>query len=192
MIKLMASHRPFFDRDRMPFTKYVELGNKEYDRLSDLVRASYPNSCIVWIEEVTNPELRQQYELQRNELMEKRGGFIEERELFHGTNEHSIHSIVEVGFDPSLNKASVYGLGTYFARDAKYSFSYMVPNRNEISYMFLADVLVGNMMVGGHSLRIPPTHDTAVNGLQNPSIFVTPYRYGAYPKYIIAFHKNAK
>ena len=86
----------------------------------------------------------------------------------------------------------MYGLGTYFARDARYSFSYMKPGKDDISYMFVADVIVGTMWEGKPNARIPSTFDTAVDSPSKPSIFVTPYRYGAYPKYVIAFHKSAK
>lgn len=171
---------------------YVEMSNKEYDRLSGLVRASYPNSCIVWIEAVENPELRQLYEAQRQEVSEKHASHVEERELFHGTTEQAINAIADVGFDPAYNKTSAYGKGTYFARDAKYSYNYMKPNKDEISYMFVADVIIGRMIQGSPNLTIPSTHDTAVDSPTKPSIFVTPYRYGAYPTFIIAFHKNAK
>ncbi len=117
---------------------------------------------------------------------------MEERELFHGTTEMAINAIADVGFDPIYNKTSAYGKGTYFARDAKYSYNYMRPNKAEISYMFVADVIIGRMIQGSPNLTIPSTHDTAVDSPTKPSIFVTPYRYGACPTFIIAFHKNAK
>ena len=164
-------------------TRYVEMSEKLYDEIASRVRESYPNSCIVWIEEVLNKGLRNEYEKQRA------GG--PERQLFHGTHEDAIDSIAAVGFDPSYNRVSAYGIGTYFARDAVYSFSYMRPGREQISYMFLADVFVGKSALGRANYTIPEGVDTAVNNLDSPSIFVTPHRYGAYPKYIIAFHKNA-
>jgi hypothetical protein len=57
--------------------------------------------------------------------------------------------------------------------------------------MFLADVLVGRLTTGK---RRSETYnwDNNVDDITNPGIYTTPYPDGAYPRYIIAFHKNAK
>jgi hypothetical protein len=64
-------------------------------------------------------------------------------------------------------------------------------SEGEVSYMFLADVLVGRLTTG--KLRSETYNwDNNVDNITNPSIYTTPYADGAYPRYIIAFHKNAK
>ena len=176
----------------MPLTTYVDMSNKEYDRLSGLVRASYPNSCIVWIEENLNPTLRQSYERRKDAIAAECNGDPKEAQMFHGTREENINTISSGGFDPSMNKVAVYGLGTYFARDAAYSFNYMWPGKEQISYMFLCDVVLGKSTIGASSKLCPTGYHSQVNTLPDPTIVSVPFPDSAYPKYIIAFHKSAK
>jgi hypothetical protein len=175
----------------MSSTRYVEMSEKLYDEISARVRKSYPNSCIVWIEENINPALRANYERLRDEIS-ARVPDSKEVQFFHGTKEENINSILAGGFDATLNKTSAYGKGTYFARDAMYSYSYMHPGKEQISYMFLCDVVLGKPTLGQANTQIPKGYDSFVDRLQDPSIVVTPYDAGAFPRYIIAFHKSAK
>ena len=167
-------------------TVYVEMSDPVYDQISKRVRQSFPNSCICWIEEVQNPDLQKSYD----ELKLKIGN---EKLLFHGTSEEAINSIAAGGFNPEFNKTSAYGKGTYFAEKASYSFSYMKQGRDGVAYMFLCTVLTGRMCRGSNQLVInTENYDSAVDNLDNPTIFVSPHAAAAYPKYIISFHKNAK
>jgi hypothetical protein len=114
-------------------------------------------------------------------------------ELFHGTKEKSIQSIISNGFICGMNQVSAYGRGTYFATTATYSKSYMDVGRDGISYMFIADVLVGECAPGiQNGVLNTAIHDNFVNSKYTPSIYVTPYDDGAYPGTIVAFHKDAK
>lgn len=177
-------------RETMSSTRYVEMSEKLYDEISARVRATYPNSCIVWIEENINPLLRAQYKARRDEIAKRVPG-SKEVQFFHGTREENINSILAGGFDATLNKTSAYGKGTYFARDAQYSWSYMHPGKEQISYMFLCDVVLGKQHLGQANTQIPAGFDSFVDNVGNPSIVVTPYNDGAFPHYIIAFHKSA-
>jgi len=161
------------------------MSEPDYDMISKRIRASYPDSCICWIEEVINPNLRKAYEERRNSMSEI--------QLFHGTSEEVVNTIAAGGFDPAYNKISAYGKGTYFAKNASYSFNYMKSEKNGISFMFLCDVLVGTSCQGSSNMNINmELYNSSVDNLANPTIFVTPYADGAYPKYIIAFHKKAQ
>jgi len=167
-------------------TVYIEMSDPVYDQISKRVRQSFPNSCICWIEEVQNPILQKSYD----ELKLKIGN---EKLLFHGTSEEAINSIAAGGFNPEYNKTSAYGKGTYFAEKASYSFNYMKQGRDGVAYMFLCSVLVGRMCRGSNQLVInTKNYDSAVDNVDNPTIFVSPHAAAAYPKYIISFHKNAK
>jgi hypothetical protein len=171
--------------------EYVEMSNPQYEYISKRVRESFPESCICWIEENINDRLLIAYEERKFEAAKK--GAINEVQFFHGTSENVINSIAAGGFDPSYNKASAYGKGTYFAKNASYSFSYMKPNKVGISFMFLCNVIMGRSCIGSGNLIIDTNKfDSAVDCIKNPSIVVTPYADAAYPRYIIAFHKNAK
>lgn len=169
----------------------IFISNPAFDEISQKIRQSYPNSCILFIDEVNNPALEESYELQKFQVSEQRGE-IKEELLFHGTRADLIDTIAREGFDTSKNINSGYGNGTYFAKNAKYSVSYM-KSKDEygISYMFMAKVIIGKIEIGSPNISKQLDYDTLVNNKENPTIFVTPYRYGAYPKYIIAFHKEA-
>ena len=59
--------------------------------------------------------------------------------------------------------------------------------------MFLVDVLVGTCVKGISGKKLDTKlHDNFVDNLLSPTIYVTPYPYGAYPRYVVCFHKNAK
>jgi hypothetical protein len=172
--------------------QYIEMANPMYDFISNEVRKSHPNSCILWIEENINDVLLASYEEQKMLIEEMRGKPSEELLLFHGTKEANIDVICNEGFEPKLNVASVYGKGVYFAKNSSYSFNYMDVGRRKISYMFLCNVLIGNQCVGSSGKYIDTEiYDSACDSLERPTIFVTPYKNSSYPRYIIAFYKNA-
>jgi len=164
--------------------KSVSMSDKRYDQIYERIQESYPNACVLYIEEVINEPLIAAYNTRKEQLK------AEEKQLFHGTSDNLINTIAEMGFDPTKNKTAVYGYGVYFAKNAKYSFDYM-RSANEVSYMFLADVLVGRLTTGKRRNEMY-NWDNNVDNTTNPSIYTTPYPDGAYPRYIIAFHKNAK
>jgi hypothetical protein len=67
----------------------------------------------------------------------------------------------------------------------------MKPCKDGISYMFIADVIQGRTTIGTSNKIIDISkHDSYVNNIYNPSILVSPYSDGAFPKYIIAFIKK--
>jgi len=173
--------------------RYVEMKEPIYETISARVRESFPKSCICWIEENENPVLLEAYEGRKKEIA-KRPSELNEVKFFHGTREENITSIAQGGFDPAYNKASAYGKGTYFAKNASYSQGYMIPNKEGISFMFLCDVLMGSISPRIRAnMEIDITrYDCAVDNIEKPTIVVTPHADGAYPKYIIAFHKSAK
>ena len=164
------------------------MSDNRYDTICDLIYKSYPNACILYIDEVFNHELLDAYNSRLESL--KFVTKVVEKQLFHGTQNSLIDVIAKKGFDPTKNKNAAYGYGTYFAVKAGYSFNYMKSN-NEVTYMFLADVLVGRLTTGKRREQMGDW-DNNVDNMVSPTIYTTPYEDGAYPRYIIAFHKNAK
>jgi len=180
--------------------KPVFMSDKRYDSISDKIYASYPNACILFIDEVINEHLECAYKTRKDLIIKKRGSDnVKEIEYFHGTHANLIDKIANEGFDPTKNRVSAFGHGTYFAKTAAYSFNYMKSkDKNEISYMFLADVLLGKIKTVDNSQDYDNTASSSAylytfgSTTPDPDIVVTPYADGAYPRYIIAFHKNAK
>jgi len=171
----------------------VFMSDKRYDKIEEGIRKSYPNSCILWIEEISNPELEDRYQAQKVEIEAKRGKPCKELQLYHGTKEEAANSIIRDGFNPDFNYRAAYGKGTYFAVNASYSRDYAPPASDDVSFMLICSVLVGE--IGQYGAQQPVNtklHDNAVDNMKSPSIYVTPYAAGAIPRFIVAFHRNAK
>jgi hypothetical protein len=173
--------------------KYVDMSDPLYDEILAGIRKSYADSCVLWIEDVRNEELEEGYSVQKAEIIQKRGE-VKEKMLYHGTNEDSARVIIRDGFLPSANRRSVFGKGSYFARDAIYSKHYAPPSDiSDVSYLLLCSVLVGAAKTYGNNEEIDTTHhDNSVDNTREAarSIYVTPYRYGAVPRYLVAFYKG--
>lgn len=126
---------------------------------------------------------------------------LEERWLFHGTDKETVDPICQQGFDWRLSgkHGTRYGKGSYFAADASYSNAYSKSSDSN-PRMFMATVLVGSFVLGDYSMQRPPSketsnplsvlHDSCVNSVTKPTIFVVFERYQAYPYYIIQYGKN--
>jgi len=172
----------------------ISLSKTKYDEISRRIHESFPDSCVLWIDQVSNPQLESEHETLFENIKKRRPDTrVEKKELFHGTTEYALKSICDNGFDVSFNKTSSFGKGTYFARNAKYSFSYSTKSsKNEIVYMLLCSVIIGKTIVGSNNMIIDKLkEDNSIDTIMNPNIFVTPYDKGGIPKYLIAFHKNA-
>lgn len=170
----------------------VSLSSKLYDEICARIRDSYPKSCILYIDEISNHKLQESYQECKAFLESRRTIPIQEKRLFHGTSYKNIDSIARNGFQTAYNARSAFGKGTYFATDASYSREYTNLDQEHISYMFLCDVLVGNCVyVSGGRAIDTKIYDNGVNNLEDPTIYVCPYNEGCYPRYLIAFHKNA-
>ena len=91
---------------------------------------------------------------------------------------------------------AIYGRGSYFALDAKYSHNYS-EEKDGLRVMFVARVLVGDFTLGNSGLKVPPpkdandpygrTYDSTVDNMVAPSIFVTYDMGQSYPAYLIKY-----
>jgi len=147
---------------------------------------------IVKIERIQNPHLYKSY-LAKKESMEKTAGqaHVNELELFHGTSPNSVVEINESGFNRSFAgvNGTVYGVGVYFAKDAKYSVSYAKRNGSQPRCMYLAKVLAGKYTGGNSSYKVAPKgFDTVVDNPGSPRIHVVFYDNQCYPEYLLHFN----
>ncbi len=167
----------------------VFMSDPRFDKISNRIIESYPNACILYIDEIINDELLSKY-LARKEKIKETRGFVNEMQLFHGTHEKIVPVIASDGFDPSFNKRAAFGYGVYFAKHANYSSAYMTAdNPQNHTFMFMCDVLVGVTKTGGQ--KDDTSFDNNIDK-SDPTIVTTVYPDGAYPRFIIAFYKNAK
>ncbi|XP_070560626.1 protein mono-ADP-ribosyltransferase PARP12-like [Ptychodera flava] len=156
---------------------------------------------VVRILRVQNIELWDNFNRKRDWMKKKNQDRpVEERQLFHGTRSQFVDAICQQNFDwrvSGTTTGTMYGKGSYFARDASYSRSYTQPDRDGIRQMFLARVIVGAYTDGNSALVKPPprdpakpygeTYDSCVNSSRDPSIFVIFDNSQTYPEFLISY-----
>jgi hypothetical protein len=175
----------------MEFRKNISLSDPRFDQIAALIRVSYPYSCVLWMEEIDNPQLTAQF----NEFASHRlDGSDEIKTMFHGTKSIYVDSITTIGFRQANNRTSAFGIGTYFSPNCSISMGYTDPvPRDGLSYVFLCDVLIGRMTIGKNCAAIDKARfDCTVNTLSNPSIYCIPDDQAILPKLLVVFHKNPR
>jgi len=122
---------------------------------------------------------------------------------FHGADENAIDSIVSnpvAGFQPLVSgtrNSTLWGSGTYFARDAKYVADGGFcgnPTMDGSRKMLLCLMLTGMPCLGDpeHKGVLPFRHKphryhSSVDSLSSPEIFITQHPGAAIPAYVITF-----
>ncbi|XP_029937054.1 protein mono-ADP-ribosyltransferase PARP14 isoform X2 [Myripristis murdjan] len=156
---------------------------------------------VVKIQRIQNKYLWQRYAVKKQILDKKYPTNKNELNLYHGTTADICHKINSTGFNRSFcgRNATVYGNGTYFAKESWYSCqdTYSNPDVSGLKYMYRARVLVGKPCKGLQGMKEPSPlsasnpqaglHDSAVDDLQKPFIYVVFCDAGAYPEYLISF-----
>ena len=111
----------------------------------------------------------------------------------------SIINSSQAGFLPLLagtKVGAIWGNGTYFARDAKYSHSYACTLVSGKKQMLVAEVVVGQWAQGAGGMKTCPllpghkyhSYNSLCDNTDNPSIFVIQHTSQAYPAYVITYH----
>ncbi|RLW00162.1 hypothetical protein DV515_00009211 [Chloebia gouldiae] len=182
--------------------KLIELdcSSEEYKKVKVDFQRTMPKAAIKKICRVQNPSLWELYQWQKDLMQKSNGGkAADERFLFHGTSKKDIDAICQQNFDWRICgvHGTVYGKGSYFARDASYSDNYCGTDSNTKT-MFLARVLVGEFTLGSSHYVRPPMkdsqrfYDSCVNNSTNPSIFVIFEKQQIYPEYLIEYQALAR
>ena len=121
-----------------------------------------------------------------------------EMELYHGTNAEYVDEICEKNLDHRLagkTTGKMYGQGSYFAKNAKYSDKYSSADKDGFKYMFQCRVLAGKWTIGDPSYKRPPgqkdqpskLYDCCVDDEMNPEIFCLFDNNQCYPEYVIQY-----
>ncbi|KAK6314754.1 hypothetical protein J4Q44_G00142830 [Coregonus suidteri] len=121
----------FWDKSAIPDIGYKTVtllsSDRDYQKVQELFNKTMRGFQITSIERVQNRDLWEVFQWKRD-LMKKNNGGKNSKELhlFHGTDPKHIEAICRDNFDWRLcgTNGTVYGEGSYFARDAKYSHSY--------------------------------------------------------------------
>lgn len=167
----------------------ISLSSTDYTNIEKTILESYPNACILYIDRIVNEKLEFNFKLYLEELNTKRGEeYVSIKRLFHGTKSGNINSIAINGFQVAANMRSAYGKGSYFSTKANYSKDYTDNDRDDISYLFICDIVVGKIGYLSSDKNI----DTGVDNINNPTIYVCPKDSSCIPRFIVGFYKNAK
>ncbi|XP_041369514.1 protein mono-ADP-ribosyltransferase PARP15-like [Gigantopelta aegis] len=178
----------------------LQTTDPDYQTVSQsfITSVQQPNATIIKIERIQNKTLYQQYVAKKKQIS-KQSSQPAERKLWHGTSADAIVSLYTHGFNRSYcgKNATYFGDGVYFAVSANYSArdTYSRPDPQGHKYMYYASVLTGDFAKGQQGMRVPPVkstnksqlHDSVVNDVNNPQIFVIFNDTQAYPDYLIKF-----
>uniref|UniRef100_M3ZKK2 Poly [ADP-ribose] polymerase n=1 Tax=Xiphophorus maculatus TaxID=8083 RepID=M3ZKK2_XIPMA len=159
------------------------------------------NKTIVSITRIQNLDLWEMYCRKTKQLMRLQGtNSIQERWLFHGTDSENIASICTNNFDLWLagQHGKLYGKGIYFTTCAFYANTYSsirrAPTNGKLTkVIFLARVMVGKSKLGEFYFSKPDHgslenfHDSCVDDLDDPMIFITFDPNQIYPEYLIEY-----
>jgi hypothetical protein len=179
----------------------IDICSKEADYVMELIKKSFPNECVIMIEKINNPILKEKYNNCLKELKSLRGeNVIKEVELFHGTDRKSVENIALNGFLTKYSKVNAYGIGTYFAKDYSYSRNYSI-NKSKINGEKLFDnydtFIIAKVILGVPTVTVSSRNtdtskfDYSCDNIKNPSIFSIPYDDAAYPEYAVVFYSGA-
>ncbi|NXK54094.1 PAR12 polymerase, partial [Chauna torquata] len=197
---------PEWDQSALPDVGYklVELSyaSSEYRKIQRLFEKTMKDYNICRLQRIQNPTLWQVFQWQKEQMKKlNKSKWVDERLLFHGTNPSHVPAICEQNFDWRIcgTHGTMYGKGSYFARDASYSHEYCSSRSGHYS-MFVAQVLVGKFVRGDSEyLRPPPRPSnpnrlplTCVDDPDDPSIFVIFEKYQIYSAYILEYNSRAE
>ncbi|MGH0169794.1 UNVERIFIED_CONTAM: hypothetical protein FKN15_017801 [Acipenser sinensis] len=189
--------------------KWVEYGNQrvplspdkeEFRQVQGSFQQTLPSVTIEKIERIQNPSLWEVFQWQKEQMKMRSGGSsVDERFLFHGTDKAIVDTICEENFDWRICgvHGTLYGNGSYFARDAKYSHHYTGSSSSRA--MFVTRVLVGDFVQGHPEYLRPPSrdgttsnfYDSCVDNPHDPSIFVVFEKDQVYPEYLIQYRPRS-
>ncbi|XP_034374966.1 zinc finger CCCH-type antiviral protein 1 [Arvicanthis niloticus] len=171
--------------------EFLELNSQdaEYVKISEDFRASMKPFKIVKIQRIWNQRLRDAFDRKKQKMKNKT-----EMLLFHAAHRTHVDYICRNNFEWVLhgNRETRYGKGNYFAKEAIYSHkNCLYETRNTV--MFVARVLVGNVIEGNMTFSSPPAlYDSCVDTRLNPSVFVIFRKEQIYPEYVIEYVDSEK
>jgi len=166
--------------------EYLDLSDSVYEEIENIVRATYKNACIVWIEKINNPELETKFNTYQSTIHPPNV-----MRLFHGTGEDVSRIIIRDGFDPRFNKTSAFGKGVYFSKRAQYSKEYARVRNDGLAFMFVCDVVTGKVGLGVSNKPIPQGFNSVTDNLKRPDMYIVNKKEAAIPRYLVGFHPTA-
>ena len=192
--------------------KEVPSDSADFSKVLLLMQKTMPTVRISKLERIQNKWLWNRYSQHCDEIKEKNGGVLMEKELFHGTGVNDPQLIYkgEEGFDMRFCNTGMWGRGIYFTASAKYSDRYAFTSRGGgiagSRQMFLARVNIGETHEcrPDRNLTMPPMKPSqastsssvqfslvrydSVTGITSGSqVYIVYDNRKAYPLYLITY-----
>jgi len=172
----------------------VSQGTPEWTSIETRMKATLPTAHILKIQRVQNLWQWQKYVFLRDRLAKRHEkSTSHETLLFHGTrqNDPSLIHNGDDGFDMRFSQAGMWGKGSYFAVNARYSHDYCYTlSSGNTRQMFSAKVAIGKSveLASKADLIKPPEGYDSVTGQTNGSVVYIVYENGrAYPEHLITY-----
>eukprot|EP01088_Endostelium_zonatum_P000843 TRINITY_DN110_c0_g1_i4.p1 TRINITY_DN110_c0_g1~~TRINITY_DN110_c0_g1_i4.p1 ORF type:complete len:1195 (-),score=212.27 TRINITY_DN110_c0_g1_i4:32-3577(-) len=180
----------------------IQSNSNEWKRICSRMQETMGPFQVSRIQRVQNKRVWRKYYLQRELTKQKNKGAEVEKELFHGTGTTDPSSIIqgEDGFDMRFSKQGMWGLGTYFAQNAKYSDDNYAYRNGPSKQFFLAKVLTGKVDVraSDRNIRMPNLRADSPHGEQwrydsvggntnGSDVYIVYDNSKAYPYYLITY-----
>ncbi|WAR13828.1 MIB2-like protein [Mya arenaria] len=180
------------------------LLQKEFQEVQNKFRRTMPQARILKVERIQSKFLWEHYFFKRNQMEADYGkGCTNELDLYHGTKADLVETICIQSLDPRLageNVGTLFGQGTYFATEAKYSDGYAEPDKDRHKFLFQCRVLAGKWTYGDPKYKRPPVmdgpvkkgsvaklYDCCVDNINKPKIFCLFDINQYYPEYVIEY-----
>ncbi|XP_075711781.1 zinc finger CCCH-type antiviral protein 1-like isoform X2 [Rhinoderma darwinii] len=181
----------------------VSTTSSEFSEIFSSFAKTVNGHVVKTLWRLQNPSLWQVFQWQKEQMKKvNKGQDVKENRLFHGTDKTHVDAICNQNFDWRIcgTHGTVYGQGSYFARDASYSHNYSTPTSSGKRLMFVARVLVGDYVTGNPQMKRPPErcsrsaqcYDSCVDNIINPSIFVVFEKHQIYPEYLLEYEEEKK
>ncbi|XP_046375109.2 E3 ubiquitin-protein ligase MIB2-like [Haliotis rufescens] len=184
----------------VPVTAADPTTANEHRTVTKRMQDTLYNKTIVAVQRVQNIKLWEHYAVAKARMEESYGkGQANEQSLFHGTTPDSAKDIPiqNIDFRLSGNRVgALFGLGAYFAVDAKYSDNYTKEDVRKHRFMFLAKVLVGRTRKGAKDMTRPPVFDlsdktkladSTCDDELRPRVYVIFSDKQIYPEYLVEY-----
>ena len=192
--------------------KDVPPDSAEFNKVLLVMQKTMPSVRITKLGRIQNKWLWNRYSQHCDEIKEKNGGVLMEKELFHGTGVNDPQLIYkgEEGFDMRFCNTGMWGRGIYFTSSAQYSDRYAYTSRDSgiagSRQMFLARVNIGETheCPPDRNLTMPPIkpsqastsssvqfslvrYDSVTGVTKDTQVYIVYDNRKAYPLYLITY-----
>ncbi|XP_063590114.1 protein mono-ADP-ribosyltransferase PARP12-like isoform X2 [Penaeus indicus] len=177
--------------------QHLDASSSEYLDIARLVRMTLPTLNVVSIQRLQNPYLWRLFQYKIANLSQSHNeNQMNIQKLFHAVEPLHIDTICKENFDwrQAKTRTQEFGKGAYFSNRACVTRNSCTPNRDGRFFLFVAQVIVGDVEKGSPDLTRPPfnpvtnsLYNTTVDDVHNTTIFVKYDKEDYYPEYLVEF-----